>query len=317
MSPTSKETVFILGDSMVKKLNGFLLTRKLNHKCLVKVRPFNSGKVRCMHDHAKSTVRDFDPDHIILHCGTNDLNSDRTSSQIAIEIKDLALSLKSNKNRISISLLTQRSDKLNSKASEVNNRLCSHRNIAFIDHSSSIQQNHINESKVHLNRYGTIVFANTFSKFLSEYYRWGHDNSNKIHLVQNIYNKELKSYLQKSDKKKQTNVSNSIETLNEVTFESEESVLLNQSTLSTLDYEPISDPFEKLKNTRLKNPNRLIIAQLNINSLRNKFDSQVRMLHNKPDKLVISETKIDSSFPTAQFQIEGYTNYRLDRNANG
>ena len=122
-----------------------------------------------MHDHAKPTVQDFDLDHIILHCGTNDLNSGRTSSQII----DLALSLKSDKNRISISLLTPRSDKLNNKASEVNNRLinmCSHRNIAYIDHSSSIQQNHINESKVHLNRYGTIVFANTFSKFLSEYY---------------------------------------------------------------------------------------------------------------------------------------------------
>ena len=84
-----------------------------------------------------------------------------------------------------------------------------------------------------------------------------------------------------------------------------------------MDYEPISDPFEKLKNTRLKNPNRLIIAQLNINSLRNKFDSLVRMLHNNLDILLISETKIDSSFPTAQFQIEGYTTYRLDRNANG
>ena len=242
---------------MVKKLNGFLLTRKLNHKCLVKVRPFNSAKVKCMHDHAKPTVRDFDPDHIILHCGTNDLNSDRTSSQITKEIIDLALSLKSEKNRISISLLTPRSDKLNNKASKVNNRLinmCSHRNIAYIDHSSSIQQNHINEIKVHLNRYGTIVFANTFSKFLSEYY-WGHDNSNKTHLVQDIYNKELKSYLQESDKENQTSLSNSIETLNEVTFESEESVLSNQSTLSTLDYEPISDPFEKLKNTRLKNPN--------------------------------------------------------------
>ena len=150
---------------MVKKSNDFLLTRKLNYKCLVKVRPFNSAKVRCMHDHAKPTVRDFDPDHIILHCGTNDLNSDRTSSQIAKEIIDLALSLKSNKNRISISLLTRRSDKLNSLIN-----MCSHRNIAFIDHSSSIQQNHINESKVHLNRYETIVFANTFSKFLSEYY---------------------------------------------------------------------------------------------------------------------------------------------------
>ena len=56
LSPTSKKTVFILGDSMVKKLNGFLLTRKLNHKCLVKVRPFSSANVRCMYDHAKPTV---------------------------------------------------------------------------------------------------------------------------------------------------------------------------------------------------------------------------------------------------------------------
>ena len=126
----------------------------------------------------------------------------------------------------------------------------------------------------------------------------------------------MKSYLQESDKENQTSVSNSIETLNEVTFESEESILLDQSTLSTLDYEPISDPFEKLKNTRLKNPNRLIIAQLNINSLRHKFDSLVRMLHSNLDILLIFETKIDSSFPTAQFQIEGYTTYRLNRNAN-
>ena len=94
-SPTSKETVFILVDSMVKKLNRLLLTRKLNHKCLVKVPPFNLGKLRCMHGHAKSTVQDFDPDHIILHCGTNDLSSDRTSNQLAREIINLALSLKS------------------------------------------------------------------------------------------------------------------------------------------------------------------------------------------------------------------------------
>ena len=126
----------------------------------------------------------------------------------------------------------------------------------------------------------------------------------------------MKSYLQESDKETQTGVRNSIETLNEITFESEESILLDQSTLSTLNYESISDPYEKLKNTRLKNPNILIIAQLNINSLRNKFDSLVRMLHNDLAILLISETKIDSSFPTLQFQI-GYTTYRLDRNAIG
>ena len=52
-SQNSKETVFILGDSMVKKINGFLLTRKLKHKSLVKVRPFSSAKVRCLHDNMR------------------------------------------------------------------------------------------------------------------------------------------------------------------------------------------------------------------------------------------------------------------------
>ena len=41
------------------------------------------------------------------------------------------------------------------------------------------------------------------------------------------------------------------------------------------------------------------------------------MLHNNLDILLISETKIDSSFPSPQFQIEGYTTYSLDRNVNG
>ena len=59
-----------------------------------------------------------------------------------------------------------------------------------------------------------------------------------------------------------------------------------------------------------------MIAQINNNSLRNKYDSLVRMLQNKLNILLISETKIDSSFPYAQFQIEGYTTHRLDRNAN-
>ena len=39
---------------------------------------------------------------------------------------------------------------------------------------------------------------------------------------------------------------------------------------------------------------------------------------NKVDILVISETKLDSSFPLNQFHIDGFTTpYRLDRNQNG
>ena len=44
----------------------------------------------------------------------------------------------------------------------------------------------------------------------------------------------------------------------------------------------------------------------------------VRKLHKSLDILLISKTKIDSSFlTTAQFQIKGYITYGLDRNANG
>ena len=60
----------------------------------------------------------------------------------------------------------------------------------------------------------------------------------------------------------------------------------------------------------------MIIALLNIIPLRNKFDSLVRIAHNL-DIPLMSETEIDSLFPTAQFQTEGYATYRLDRNANG
>ena len=77
------------------------------------------------------------------------------------------------------------------------------------------------------------------------------------------------------------------------------------------------DPSANIENIRSKNPNRLIIAHLNINSLRYKFDSLVEIIRSNVDILLISETKIDSSFPTAQFKIEGYTTYRLDRNSNG
>ena len=84
-----------------------------------------------------------------------------------------------------------------------------------------------------------------------------------------------------SVKENKTSVSNSVATLNEATFESELSLLLDKSTLPTLNYDSISNLFEKLKNTRFKNPNKsIIIVKLNINSLHNKFDSLVQMLHN-------------------------------------
>ena len=74
---------------------------------------------------------------------------------------------------------------------------------------------------------------------------------------------------------------------------------------------------ECLSNLRQRNLNLLLLAHININSIRNKFDQLVSSIKNDIDILMISETKIDNSFPTMQFHIEGYCIYRLDRNEYG
>ena len=62
----------------------------------------------------------------------------------------------------------------------------------------------------------------------------------------------------------------------------------------------------------------MICAQLNINSLRNKFESLINIINNNIDILMISETKLDPSFPTGQFHIHGFSEpYRFDRNSSG
>ena len=77
------------------------------------------------------------------------------------------------------------------------------------------------------------------------------------------------------------------------------------------------DPSKIIGSLRQKHPNRLIIGLSNINSIRNKFDSLNDILKNNIDVLLLSETKIDSSFPKAQFEIDGFTVYRRDRNEDG
>ena len=62
-----------------------------------------------------------------------------------------------------------------------------------------------------------------------------------------------------------------------------------------------------LKKTRVSNINRLIIGHLNINSLRNKIEALKSVINGDIDILVITETKIDQSFPICQFFIEGYS----------
>ena len=74
---------------------------------------------------------------------------------------------------------------------------------------------------------------------------------------------------------------------------------------------------EHLSFLREKHPNRVIIGHININSIRNKFYYLIAITKGNVDVLMISETKLDESFPSMQLNIDGYNYFRSDRNAKG
>ena len=77
-------------------------------------------------------------------------------------------------------------------------------------------------------------------------------------------------------------------------------------------------PYTILRDLRLKNVQKIIIGHININSIRNKFDLLADLIKDKIDIMLISETKLDDSFPKSQFVLQGYSSpFRLDRTANG
>ena len=116
-----------------------------------------------MCDYVKPTMR-RNPDLVVLHAGTNDLQSDKLAKHIASDIMRLALEIKSDANDVMISGITYRSDKHNTKAREVNLNLqaeCQRYNLYYIDHSN-ISNKHLNGSGLHLNFNGTVALANNF-----------------------------------------------------------------------------------------------------------------------------------------------------------
>ena len=73
-----------------------------------------------------------------------------------------------------------------------------------------------------------------------------------------------------------------------------------------------------LKDVREKNINRCIIGQLNINSIRNKIHFLESEASKHQEILLISETNVFESFPSAQFFLEGFSRpYKSDRCVNG
>ena len=106
---------------------------------------------------------------------------------------------------------------------------------------------------------------------------------------------------------------NNIEPEHPLVFDSEMPTSINNSV-----DQPEKRNLKALTNIRLRNRNRPIIGQLNISSIRNRFDFLCSEISPSLDILLVSETKLDDSFPTEQFLMSNLCKpYRLDRCSNG
>ena len=74
---------------------------------------------------------------------------------------------------------------------------------------------------------------------------------------------------------------------------------------------------DSIRQLKLSNPHKFILGHLNINSLRNKFESIADVIQGTFNIFLLSETKIDESFPDKQFRLNNYITFRKDRNRYG
>ena len=85
----------------------------------VYVKSFSGSTIKCMDDYIKPSMR-YNPAVVLLHVGTNDLHTNKSSEVIANEIITLYSSIKNSQNEVIISNIIIRNDPHNIKGLEVN-----------------------------------------------------------------------------------------------------------------------------------------------------------------------------------------------------
>ena len=75
------------------------------------------------------------------------------------------------------------------------------------------------------------------------------------------------------------------------------------------------DSLSEIREIRLRNINKVLIGNSNINSIRNKLDQLKYTVLKYIDVLTLTETKLDETFLISQFLMDGFFKpNRCDRN---
>ena len=76
--------------------------------------------------------------------------------------------------------------------------------------------------------------------------------------------------------------------------------------------------FSKIKELRIGNANKVITGNLNISSIRNKFEQSKETALKYIDTYVVTETKLDETFLDSLLLMDGFSKpYRFDWTKNG
>ena len=75
----------------MKHIKGYIISTSLDN-CKVYVKDFPGARVRCMQDYIRPTLKE-NPDHIVIHVGTNNLALNTPAEKVAESIIDLASTL--------------------------------------------------------------------------------------------------------------------------------------------------------------------------------------------------------------------------------
>ena len=87
---------------------------------------------------------------------------------------------------------------------------------------------------------------------------------------------------------------------------------------SKFSYKINTDPLSTIKNLQLSNVNRVVIGNLNINSVPNKFNKLKELALKHADILVLTDAKSDDYLPNSQFSADGFSDrFSIDRNRSG
>ena len=155
---------------------------------------------------------------------------------------------------------------------------CKKNNFQFIS-NDNITRDVLWRDGLHLNSDGTYTFASNLVYFL-----------NSFNFSKSIWLTEDDNTTVGKDNCKQ-DFDSSDEIKHNITIDCNNNVVSNKKM--------IEKDSDFLRVLWVKNVNRIIIGNLNINLISNKFDQLKLFVQGKVNILIVTETKLDSSFPTS------------------